>query len=70
MFAHSKPFHPCLMFVGKARSLPKIVTFEMGFTHVDCGLTHKLGPALKKLAWDNYSSLLQEIYELQPQKHI
>ncbi len=49
MFAHSKLFQPSLMFVGKVRSLPKIVTLEMGFTHVDCGLTQKLGPGLKSL---------------------
>jgi hypothetical protein len=49
MFAHSKPFQPSLMFVGKAGSSPIIRTPEMSLFRVGCGLTHKLGPALKSL---------------------
>jgi hypothetical protein len=41
-FVPGKPFQPCLMFAGKVRSLPHIVTPERCFTRVGSGCTRIL----------------------------
>ncbi len=52
-FAPGKPFQPSLMFVGKARSLPKSRAPERCFTWVDSCLTHRRYTKLRRLKRDN-----------------
>ncbi len=60
MFVPGKPFQPSLMFVGKARSLPKSDAFERCFTLVGSGLNRKHWTRVKRFVRDKRSSLLQK----------
>ncbi len=60
MFVPGKPFQPSLVFVGKARSLPKSGALERSFTRVGSGLTHKIQDRLERLARDKHPSLLHQ----------
>jgi hypothetical protein len=57
-FVPGKPFQPSLIFVVKARSLPKSGAPERQFTWVGSGLTRKHKTKLERLARDKHPSLL------------
>jgi hypothetical protein len=60
VFVLDKPFHPSLMFVGEARSLPKSGAPERFFTRVGSSLTRKHQTRLERLAKDKHPRLLRK----------
>ncbi len=59
MFVLGKPFQPSLMFVGKAKSLPKKGAPFRCSIWLGSGITHNHYNRLEKVVRDKYSSLLQ-----------
>jgi hypothetical protein len=57
-FVHDRLFQPSLMFLSKARNLPKSVAPERCFTWTGSRLTHKYLTRLERFAKDKHSSLL------------
>ncbi len=60
MFVPCKYYQPCVIFVGKARSLPYSWASERGFVHVGTCLACKHWTGSERLARDKHSSFLQK----------